>query len=312
MLNITRGVMLHVQHVALCIVVQTLQSHITHHHNGMARTRSKAWVFTLNNWVDEEADVLCGMYHEGQASYMLFGVETGESGTPHLQGYVELISRVSLSSLKDLIGLSRIHLEPRRGSQQEAISYCKKDGDFVELGSASRQGRRTDLDSIQQAIKDGANQMEVADRFFSQWVVYRRSFEAYDNMLHNDTPRRWETEVTVYIGATGTGKSRTVHELEPRLFVASLPSRGGAPWFDGYRGHEAVLFDDYRGEYEFSLLLRLLDRYPMSVPIKGGFVNWQPKRIYITSNRHVEFWYPGLGEGLEPLNRRITNKIVLD
>lgn len=66
---------------------------------------------------------------------------------------------------------------------------------------------------------------------------------------------------------------------------------GDYEWFDGYNGQEIVLFDDYRGEYPIQLFLKLTDRYAMSVKVKGGFTNWCPRKIYITSNTCPSTWY---------------------
>lgn len=69
-------------------------------------------------------------------------------------------------------------------------------------------------------------------------------------------------------------------------------SPGDFQWFDGYFDQRIVIIDDFRGEYPLPLLLKLLDRYPMRVPVKGGFTNWAPTKVYITSNVQPEFWYP--------------------
>jgi hypothetical protein len=84
----------------------------------------------------------------------------------------------------------------------------------------------------------------------------------------------------------------------------SPTQREGNEWFDGYEGQKLVLFDDFdKGQISFRLLLRLLDRYPMQVPIKGGFVEWCPRVIYITSNLGPARWYPS--EDYMVLHRRL-------
>ncbi len=59
-----------------------------------------------------------------------------------------------------------------------------------------------------------------------------------------------------------------------------------AKWFDTYSNHPDVIFDDMDSEDKPSraMFLRLFDRYSMTVPVKGGFVNWAPRRVFITSN----------------------------
>lgn len=62
--------------------------------------------------------------------------------------------------------------------------------------------------------------------------------------------------------------------------------RAGAVWFDGYDAnvHTTVILDDYYHHFPFHFLLRLLDRYPLQVPVKGQYVNFNSNRIFITSN----------------------------
>lgn len=150
-----------------------------------------------------------------------------------------------------------------------------------------RQGKRSDLDAIKKEIQEGATEEDIADSHFGLWVVYRRSFQRYATLLAVN--RSWKPVTHVYWGKTGTGKTRFVMDqiMDSDFFIP-----GDYNWFDGYVGQRIVILDDYRGEYKIQLLLKLLDRYPMSVPIKGGFVNWAPKKVYITSNIHPKCWYP--------------------
>jgi len=93
----------------------------------------------------------------------------------------------------------------------------------------------------------------------------------------------------VYCGAAGTGKSRLAYEQFPDLYELPI---GKDLWFDGYQGQETVLFDDFDGQYPLSQLLKLFDNYYIrQVPIKGGFVWFNPKRIIITSNYNPQDWY---------------------
>lgn len=104
-------------------------------------------------------------------------------------------------------------------------------------------------------------------------------------------------------GATGLGKTRYVFHMHDPEDIWVWP---GDRWFDGYTGQPVALFDDFRGELDLGNMLRLLDRYPMDVPVKGGFANWVPRRIYITSNVLPAVWWPDLDrEKLEPFWRRV-------
>jgi hypothetical protein len=270
----------------------------------MARSkRSKTWCFTLNNYTVEEEAAIAEL--EWELRYVCYGKEVGEGGTAHLQGYLELKSRRPRGVVKRSISwLARSHLEPRRGSQQQAIDYCAKDGDFHEFGDKQRPGRRTDLEHVRAAIDNGATMAEISSNHFAIYLQYGKGLQAYRN-LHS-SPRKWKSHVRVLWGRTGTGKTRWVyHFLGDRALFKYPGTDTTSIWFDGYDGHEVVLFDDFRGDktMPFDLLLRLLDRYPMDVPIKGGFVSWKPRKIWITSNTAPNDWYASTE--CAPLWRRI-------
>ncbi len=87
-------------------------------------------------------------------------------------------------------------------------------------------------------------------------------------------------------GPTGSGKSRRAHRESEALCPGSvlwLPDQS-LRWFDGYNGHKGLVLDDFTGDAELPFLLRLLDRYPLKVPIKGGFMEFVGRIVWITSN----------------------------
>jgi len=50
-----------------------------------------------------------------------------ETGRYHFQGYLELSKQQSIAQVQSFPGLAGCHIEPRRGSQEQAIEYCEKD-----------------------------------------------------------------------------------------------------------------------------------------------------------------------------------------
>jgi len=96
--------------------------------------RAKRWVFTLNNYTTGEVDLLIQLAESEHVHYCIFGKEIGENGTPHLQGYIVFEQEKRLNQLKRLVG-SRYHFEISRGTPTEASEYCKKDGDYIEIGT---------------------------------------------------------------------------------------------------------------------------------------------------------------------------------
>lgn len=265
---------------------------------------ARNWVFTLNNYTEEDVARLREYTSLAECRYLVFGREVGGSGTPHLQGYVCFGGRYTLARARAIIG-DRAHLEVMRGTPAEASSYCKKDGDFEEYYECpGGRGSRSDLKSALLAIKRGISKRDLIEQHCASYARAGRMLSEYQ--LLNAPARNWKTVVQVYWGETGLGKTRKAYE------EASMPYvHPGGTWFDGYDGEEHVIFDDFGGsEFKLTYLLKLLDRYPMRVPVKGGFVQWVPKKIWITSNYPPNDWFPNAKEEhVRALKRRFERVV---
>ena len=80
-------------------------------------------------------------------------------------------------------------------------------------------------------------------------------------------------------------------------------------WKDGYAGQEAVLYDNMSPtNIKPTRLLKEIDRYFIQVPIKGGFIGWRPRRIYITTTYHPDHMAAEGGFSLPAeFTRRLTH-----
>jgi hypothetical protein len=74
--------------------------------------------------------------------YGIVGKETGDTGYKHLQCYFELKKQMRFNSIRKAIPeITQMRMFARKGSQEQAISYCKKDNDFYEFGEKKIVGR---------------------------------------------------------------------------------------------------------------------------------------------------------------------------
>lgn len=248
----------------------------------------------------------------GLASYIIIGREVGENGTRHIQGYAEFPNRLRLNQLRLLLPDS--HIEARRGNAQEARDYCTKDGDFDEYGEiqVGRQGARSDLEQLHQSLLSSKRKRDIADDHFGCFIKYPRGILLYLDLMGRRRSITDPPSIIVYHGKTGTGKTRAVWENAPN--IEDVYPYPGSGWFDGYDNHPIVLFDDFGGsEFKISYLLKLLDRYPFRVPVKGGFAHWCPSEIYITSNLDPHDWFPRAHhEHVDALFRRFTHLVKFE
>ena len=204
-----------------------------------------------------------------------------------------------------------------RGTLEQAIDYCRKDESrddaagfgFTELGEKpAGQGKRTDLDAVAAMVREGRKRRDIAAEHGTEFIKFHKGIAALDSAL-NDTPREAPPQVFWFWGPTGTGKTRAAY--------AACEADGGAyfkmstnKWWDGYERHENVIIDDFRRDFStFAELLRLLDRYPMTVEVKGGSVQFVAKRIYITTPKCiVDTWEGRTEEDIQQLRRRVTEE----
>lgn len=227
--------------------------------------------------------------------YIIFQIEKcPTTGKLHLQGYCELHEKKRLGGIKKLFKNKKLHIEPREGTQAQAIGYCVKSETYVDgpfhAGTPRKQGKRSDLDSLAIRLRSEEPLESIFLDYPGHFIRYQRSIINFRNVFIDRTPRTWAPTVYVLIGPPGSGKSRYAWESKPDLYTLPVPSP--TAWFDGYIGQDTVLFDDFDGSwFKRTYLLQLLDRYPMQVPIKGGFVNWKPRTIFITSNDPISCWY---------------------
>ncbi len=246
--------------------------------------------------------------------YLVWQKERATSGTLHFQGYVLFSCVKKLSGVKKFD--SSAHWEPRRGSHLEAKTYCTKEDTRVEgpfeFGEEpqSGSGGRSDLLAVKRKLDEGVSERAIAadEEHFGSWVRHHRAFQRYV-CLRKDSQRTWPTYTFVFWGPPGTGKSRrALAEAGDDAYWVAKPRVSGSLWFDGYSGQSNVVMDDFTGSWTTqNFMCRLLDRYPMQVETKGGFVPFTARKIWITSNKCPMDWWPNVGLG--GVERRISGEL---
>jgi len=227
---------------------------------------------------------------------------------------------MSLLQLKTWIGLKRAHIEPMAGSPESNLLYCsKQDSEPYVIGTLPTPGKRNDIHAAVEELQKGKSIRELATSDVTSAVSvvkFHRGLTFLRGIL--SPPRDPDTPPKIYWlhGPTGSGKTRSAFE-----FGASHVSRpediwishsAELKWFCGYDGQSVVILDDFRSKgVKFNFLLRILDRYPMSVEIKGGSVNWNPTYILITTCHDIDGTFASRAqhrpEDLEQLKRRVTD-----
>lgn len=126
-------------------------------------------------------------------------------------------------------------------------------------------------------------------------------------MCDNLRPVAHVKRVELYWGPTGTGKSRLAWWT---CGPDGYPKDPKSKFFDGYRGQNSVIVDEYRGAIDPAHILRWTDQYPCIIEVKGSSRPLLATTIIFTSNLPMEKWYPELdAETFRALVRRFTKVI---
>lgn len=261
-------------------------------------SKSRAYVFTLNNYTSEDEKYLQTVL---QYQYLVYGREIApQTGTPHLQGYVYFTNPRGFEAVRKL----------RKWSIQVAKADALKNGEYTKKGD--------------DWFEKGTRPLTQQEKGDCERNRYKRAYElalegdycAIDSdilLRHYGTLKRIKAEFTkvfdldvlplcVYLwGATGVGKSRLARELSGTDAYRKEPM---TKWFTGYSHQKVVWIDEVEPmPYELqSLYKRLCDHYVCPVESKGGNMDIRPEIMIFTSNHPPEKVF---GQATEPMLRRL-------
>lgn len=257
--------------------------------------KCRAYCFTINN--PARLILFPDGLPEG-VKYIIYQLEHGEQGTPHLQGYIQLSRPQRMTWLQKITSktaegavfhvFDRAHFIEAKGNADQNKTYCTKavgrlDGPW-ELGEASKQGERTDLKEAAETL------MRTGDiRAIDPGVFLKYASGCLKLAALAPPPRRDNLKVITIVGPTGIGKSYSVHDMYPDIYVVNMGNSG--LWWDGYTGQEAVMFEEFKGQVQLQKMLQILDPYPLRLEIKGGLVPARFTVVFITSNYTPDKWY---------------------
>lgn len=206
----------------------------------MPSQRAVHWCFTLNNYTDEDINRIESLEDNDDVVYVIAGRETGDSGTPHLQGFIKFSRRMSMAQCKSIIG-SNPHVETTRNINA-SITYCKKEGNYFEVGElGSGPGSRSDLDAFKEAVKGGMLSLkeirETHSEVYAKYAGFCREY-VRDNYPDKELPTHaltdWQQDLNAKLNQVPD--DRTVN------FIVDVTGNNGKTWFAHYYAqlHEKV------------------------------------------------------------------------
>jgi hypothetical protein len=187
------------------------------------------------------------------------------------------------------------YLEP--AFSKNVWDYVTKEATRVQsidgYGSlADDTGHRSDLDVLYEHIAGGMPLWEVMSRFPKQFMRNHAAVSKLCAMY--DKPRPYgDCTVEIWWGVTGSGKSHMAFHDYPEAYRKTIPGK----WWEGYKGEQCVVFEEFNPTEDKELrlpeLLKILDKYPYQVEIKGASLQLRANHFIFTTNIDPRDWYAG-------------------
>lgn len=218
-------------------------------------------------------------------------LEEGAGGYRHWQVAAAFSKKVSLKAAKEYFNATT-HLEISRSDAVD--DYVWKEDTRVadtqfELGKkASKRNAPEDWQATWTAAQEGKLDLIPADVRIRCYNQIKRI--GLDFMVPMPRPT---IQVHCFWGVSGSGKTHQAIELLGDGYYDKLPT---TKFWDGYRGEENVLIDEFRGKIDISHLLKWFDKYKCSVECKGAGFPLKATTFVITSNIRPREWYPEADE----------------
>lgn len=262
---------------------------------GNTNTSERYRWFPSFTFFPENGDKSITPHFDGETmKYLIYGWEQCPTTLRmHWQGAVYFVDKRSLKNAQKLLCIGKSHMEwkMKAKTMEEPINYCKKGEDWYEFGEPPMQGKRADLKVLKDELVN--DEITVDDIIMNNPKIYHqygRTLEKIETIVLRRKFRTWETERIWYYGDTGTGKSHTVfQDYDPdKTYLWCNDGR----WWDGYKGHENVIINEFRGEIAYADLLQLVDKWPYKVSNRSKEqIPFLAKKIMITSSMHPYIIY---------------------
>lgn len=281
----------------------------------IARTwSSKNWVFTVNNYDDEDIATVHNLETRVDVIRLFVGREVGAQGTPHLQGYVAFANPTTREHLSNFLH-GKAYIEQARGGWKQNWTYCTKEGN-IEVEKGGPVGKQSISSAMTEDALEACKHLDVfqyQEQFPNIWFWHRSKVlnTMMDWALRN--MKDWNGELRAknfwVWGEAGAGKSKWATSIYPNL---NQYKKNANKWWCGYSlvMHKIVIIEDV-DPLRCAMLTQFIkiwgDRYPFIGEQKNGSCMVEPGRFFlvITSNYSIDTCFPNQ-EDRSAIKRRFT------
>lgn len=277
------------------------------------------WSFT---WYDTDTTPT---WNPDKMTYMVYQPEVcPTTNRPHFQGYVAFKRSMKMGMVKKTLGSKTVHVEVVQGTPEQARHYCMKPvegcvchhcmgqgvriegGEITEHGTFTFQGKRSDLEEVSKAIKEGKSIKEIASLHTTSAIRYLKGIVSVHKLI-NVVRRQGEVENVIFYGDTTCYKTTICWNLYGEADIWN--DYIGPGWWENYNGQEIALYDEFNGRehMDSSMFKKITDKFPVNVPFKGGSNPYLARVNLFTSNVDPRDWYSRVH--WKPIKRRMNHII---
>ena len=264
------------------------------------KTQSRKWLLTFNNpdkYGYDHDNIRAALSTIKNLEYWCMCDEIGEKGTYHTHLFLFRKNQMRFGQIKNIFPTA--HIDYCRGSTQENRDYIRKEGKhkgtdkeetnlpdtFEEFGECpqEQQGKRNDLEALYGMIKDGLSDYDILESHPS-YMLQMNKIEHCRQVVREEEFKNKFRDLTVeyWFGDTGLGKTRTVmerygYENVYRVTDYKYP-------FDGYKGQDVLVFEEFYNSIRIQEMLTYLDGYPLDLPCRYANKTACYTKVYILSN----------------------------
>lgn len=250
-----------------------------------------------------------------QIKYIVYGKEIAPStGRSHLQGYVEFFNPKRIKAAQDAIGDNEAHIEKRRGTRDEARSYCMKDNNFTYHGlwEPTAQGKRSDLHELVDKIESGVTDYELLKDNPQQVFQFERFIKNARRIIAENKCEEYKKEfktnfkcLPIQTDIINILKQQTERQI---LWIYDPVGNSGKTWLSkylvscgairytnaktrdiafSYNGEDPVIFDFSRSlndKLNYDIIEQLKNGLIFSSKYESKSKMFRPPKILILSN----------------------------
>lgn len=177
---------------------------------------------------------------------------------------------------------------------------------LIELGDKPTvRSSARDWDAIKEKAKAGDLDSIDSSVFVGHYNNLKRIRSDYVT-----PPRRDNVTFHIFWGLTGSGKSFRAYSEATQDEETPYFKSSSNKWWDGYRGEQNVVVDEFEGKISVDHILRWVNWMPCLVETKGGTIPLRAVNFWFTSNINPLSWWKELPKSQEEaFSRRITTNV---